>query len=122
MRGQRFFAQAIAHWYGGGPAPSEAITGRDARDEIREAADQMVAYLHEAAIPVRANSTDTFNPEHAYGNAHDAIAYVERLVDAGADEIMCLIQMGTVPHEVCMETIRQWGTHVIPHFRRSDGQ
>jgi hypothetical protein len=30
--------------------------------------------------------------------------------------------MGTVPHEVCMETIRQWGTHVIPHFRRSDGQ
>jgi hypothetical protein len=30
---------------------------------------------------------------------------------------MCLIQMGTVPQEVCMETIRQWGEKVIPHFR-----
>jgi hypothetical protein len=33
------------------------------------------------------------------------------------DEVMCLIQMGTVPQEACMETIRQWGEKVIPHFR-----
>jgi hypothetical protein len=25
--------------------------------------------------------------------------------------------MGTVPQEACMETIRQWGEKVIPHFR-----
>ena len=31
---------------------------------------------------------------------------------------MCLIQMGTVPQEACMETIRQWGENVIPHFRK----
>lgn len=30
---------------------------------------------------------------------------------------MCLIQMGTVPQDVCLETIRQWGEHVIPRFR-----
>jgi hypothetical protein len=34
---------------------------------------------------------------------------------------MCLIQMGTVPHDVCMETIRHWGETVIPHFRRTLG-
>ena len=47
----------------------------------------------------------------------DAIEYAERLTDAGADEIMCIIQMGTIPQAVCLETIRQWGEHVIPHFR-----
>jgi len=25
--------------------------------------------------------------------------------------------MGTVPQDVCLETIRQWGEHVIPHLR-----
>ena len=117
VRGPRFFAEAIAHWYGSAPPPSDAITGRDARDEIRESEERVVAYLHEAKIPMRPNSTATFNPEHAYGTTHDAIAYVERLIDAGADEIMCLIQMGTVPQQACMETIRLWGEQVIPHFR-----
>jgi hypothetical protein len=28
-----------------------------------------------------------------------------------------MIQMGTVPQEVCMETIRQWGDKIIPRFR-----
>ena len=64
------------------------------------------------------NTTATFNIDHAYGTAERAIAYVEQLEEAGANEIMCLMQMGTVPHEACMETIRQWGEKVIPHFRR----
>ena len=49
-----------------------------------------------------------------------AIDYVERLEAAGADEIMCLIQMGTVPQEACLETIRHWGETVIPHFRAKE--
>jgi hypothetical protein len=66
---------------------------------------------------VTPNTASVYNVDHAYGTANRAIEYVERLIDAGADEIMCLIQMGTVPQEVCMETIRQWGEKVIPHFR-----
>ena len=95
----------------------DRATGVDQLAEIEAAADRMVAYLHEAKIPVRPNTTATFNVDHGYGTYHDAIDYVERLADAGADEIMCLIQMGTVPQAVCLETIRQWGEHVIPHFR-----
>jgi hypothetical protein len=68
-------------------------------------------------IPVSLNSTATFNIDHAYGTADRAIAYVQQLADAGADEIMCLIQMGTVPQDICLGTIRQWGDKVIPHFR-----
>jgi hypothetical protein len=46
-----------------------------------------------------------------------AIDYVRQLERIGIDEVICLIQMGTVPHEVCLETIRQWGSRVIPCFR-----
>src|SRR5712692_8690629 len=118
-RGQRFFAEAIAHWYGGGPPPSE--DPHDDTDEVKHAmaedADRVVAMLHEAKIPVQPAATGIFNPEHAYGTADDAIAYVERLRDAGADEVMFLIQMGTVPQDACLTTIRNLGEHVLPHFR-----
>lgn len=121
IRGQRFFAQSLSHWYGGGGVPDEAvIEGADSETEaagMRRAAEQVTARLHEQSIPVRPSSTATFHADHAYGSAGDAIAYAERLRDAGADEVMCLIQMGTVPQEACVETIRQWGQHVIPHFR-----
>jgi phospholipase/lecithinase/hemolysin len=55
--------------------------------------------------------------EQAYGTAEECIAYVQRLIDAGADEIMFLIQMGTIPQEICLQTIRNIGAHVLPHFR-----
>ena len=117
-RGQRFFAEAISHWYGGGPPPGEGTDdGVDQIEAIEAAADRMVAYLHEAQVPVRPNTTATFHIDHGYGTYHDAIEYAERLAEAGADEIMCLIQMGTVSQAACLETIRQWGEHVIPYFR-----
>jgi imidazole glycerol phosphate synthase subunit HisF len=47
-----------------------------------------------------------------------AIAYCERLAEAGADEIMFLIQLGTVPQWAALETIRNRGRRVLPHFRR----
>ncbi|MEU4269832.1 LLM class flavin-dependent oxidoreductase [Streptomyces sp. NPDC026092] len=117
IRGQRFFAQSIGHWYGGAGVPDEAVVdGADEAAEMRRAAEQVEARLHEQSIPVRPTATATFNADHAYGTAEDAIAYVERLRDAGADEVMCLMQMGTVPQEACLETLRQWGDKVIPHF------
>ncbi|MFI8291467.1 LLM class flavin-dependent oxidoreductase [Streptomyces sp. NPDC085614] len=129
IRGQRFFAQSIGHWYGGAGIPDEAVvagaTGADEEAAMRRASEQVVARLHEQRIPVRPSATATFHADHAYGTAEDAVAYVERLRDAGADEIMCLIQMGTVPQEACLETLRQWGEHVIPHFtgeRRTEGR
>ncbi|MFF4699155.1 LLM class flavin-dependent oxidoreductase [Streptomyces chattanoogensis] len=120
LRGQRFFAQSIGYWYGGAGLPDEAVvagaSAAEAEAELRRAGEQVAARLNEQRIPVRPTSTATFHADHAYGTAGDAIAYVERLRAAGADEVMCLIQMGTVPQEVCMETIRQWGEKVIPRF------
>lgn len=116
-RGQRFFAESIAHWYGDGPAPRDYSEDEDHVAALARRRDQLVAKLHEADIPARPAATGTYNARHAYGSAQDAIAYVERLRAIGVDEVMCLIQMGTVPQEACLETIRQWGERVIPHFR-----
>lgn len=116
-RGQRFFAESINHWYGHGPAPAQDTEQDDNLAAIEQDVEQLAARLHESNIPVTPSSLRTYNINHAYGNAADAVAYVERLQAAGADEIMCLIQMGTVPQEVCLETIRQWGESVIPHFQ-----
>lgn len=117
-RGQRFFAEAISHWYGAGPVPNLDTAHDDNVVEIERSAERLVARLHESNIPYSPNTTAVFNVEHAYGDANQAIAYAQRLIDAGADEIMCLIQMGTVPQSACMETIRLWGEVVIPYFRR----
>jgi alkanesulfonate monooxygenase SsuD/methylene tetrahydromethanopterin reductase-like flavin-dependent oxidoreductase (luciferase family) len=117
IRGQRFFAEAITHWYGGGPQPSEDNEAGDDLAAMAEDAERIVAMLHEAKIPVTPSTTGIFNAEHAYGNADDAIAYVERLRQVGVDEVMFLHQMGMVPQDVCLETIRQIGERVIPHFR-----
>lgn len=116
-RGQRFFAESIAHWYGNSPAPTGYAEEEDHAGALARGREELVARLHEANIPARPVDTGTYNAEHAYGSAGTAIAYVEQLREIGVDEVMCLIQMGTVPQEVCMETIRQWGERVIPHFR-----
>ncbi|MFI0352813.1 LLM class flavin-dependent oxidoreductase [Actinomadura sp. 9N407] len=116
-RGQRFFAEAIAHWYGNAPAPREDTEDDDNIAALAKDKEDLVARLNEANIPARPQDTGAFNAEHAYGTADQAIEYVQRLADIGVDEVMCLIQMGTVPQEACMETIKQWGEKVIPHFR-----
>lgn len=124
-RGQRFFAESIAHWYGNSPAPTGYSDSEDTADHLAALAkdrDDLVARLHEANIPARPVDTGTYNADHAYGDAQTAIAYVEQLREIGVDEVMCLIQMGTVPQDACLETIRQWGETVIPHFRALEQQ
>lgn len=122
LRGQKFFAQSISHYYGGGPIPDGVVD--DSVDNLRgalsDAADDFVARLHEMEIPIDPGVTAGYNPDQAYGTKDDAIAYVKALQEAGVDEVMCCIQQGTVSQEYCMETIRQWGEYVIPEFRREE--
>jgi alkanesulfonate monooxygenase SsuD/methylene tetrahydromethanopterin reductase-like flavin-dependent oxidoreductase (luciferase family) len=119
-RGQRFFTEAIRHWYQpgpGSPPPRAEIADLDDAEVLRQQGEALVAYLHEEKIEVGTEATGLFNPNHAYGTPRDAIGYVERLAEAGADEIMFLIQMGTVPQWAALETIQNLGERVLPHFR-----
>jgi alkanesulfonate monooxygenase SsuD/methylene tetrahydromethanopterin reductase-like flavin-dependent oxidoreductase (luciferase family) len=118
-RGQRFFAESIRYWYAGGDKPS--VDDLDADQQVAaldKAKENIVAYLGQEKIPVTDASISNYHVEEdAYGSVEQAIRYVQRLIDSGADEILFLVQMGTVPHEATMETIRNIGTHLIPHFK-----
>jgi alkanesulfonate monooxygenase SsuD/methylene tetrahydromethanopterin reductase-like flavin-dependent oxidoreductase (luciferase family) len=120
VRGQRFFAESIRYWYAGGPKPVAEDMDADAQlAELEHSKDKLVAYLGEEKIPITSASTGNYHVEEdAYGTVDQAIRYVERLEAAGADEILFLVQMGTVPHEASMTTIRKIGEHLIPYFRK----
>jgi hypothetical protein len=47
---------------------------------------------------------------------------VHRLAAVGVDNVMCLIQMGTLTQEQQLDTIRIWGEKVIPYFRAVDAE
>jgi hypothetical protein len=70
----------------------------------------------------RSLAAANYNIDHAYGTVETAIDYVTELERIGVDEVLCLIQMGTISQDVCMETIRHWGEQVIPHFREKAGR
>lgn len=120
LRGQRFFAESIAYWYAGGPKPTvdEGLSAEEQQAILNQEKEQIVAWLGDEKIPVGDEHTSNYTvAEDAYGTPDDCIRYVQRLIDAGADEILFIFQMGGIPHETIMETIRNIGTRVIPHFR-----
>jgi alkanesulfonate monooxygenase SsuD/methylene tetrahydromethanopterin reductase-like flavin-dependent oxidoreductase (luciferase family) len=119
VRGQRFFGESIRFWYAGGDKPSVEDLDADAQiAQIKKSGEELVAYLGQEKIPIIDATTSNYHiEEDAYGSVDQAIRYVQRLVDAGADEILFMLQMGAIPHEATMETIRNIGTHLIPHFR-----
>jgi len=120
-RALRFFAEAITHW----AAPNGVAPARHT-DTVDNAAfmQEHFALAREAiargdAPPSAASSM--YNTDHALGDADTAIDYVKRLQDAGVDNVMCLIQMGTLTQDQQLETIRIFGEQVIPHFRSQEG-
>jgi len=121
-RALRFFAEAITHWAApNGVAPAHHTENVDnyafMAEHLQMAKD---AIARGEAPPTAASSM--YNTDHALGDADTAIAYVERLRDAGVDNVMCLIQMGTLTQDEMMESIRIFGDRVIPHFRARDAE
>ncbi len=41
---------------------------------------------------------------------------VDRFKDIGVDELILVMQMGTVPHELVLESLRTFAEKVMPHF------
>jgi alkanesulfonate monooxygenase SsuD/methylene tetrahydromethanopterin reductase-like flavin-dependent oxidoreductase (luciferase family) len=119
IRGQRFFAESIAYWYAGGAPPQvDDLDEETQLAQLKSSENRMVAFLGDHGIPVLSDATGNYHIEDdAYGTVEDCIRQVGKIIEAGADEILFLVQMGTIPHEISMETIRNIGQHVIPHFR-----
>lgn len=123
LRGQRFFSESLTQWYQGGEPPSSAdMSEAELLQWLAESRKKVVAAIGEDKLASSGEFGMQFNADNAYGNVEDAIDYVQRLIDAGADEIMFLMQMGTIPHALILDSIRNIGEHVIPHFRKKYGR
>ena len=121
LRGQRYFMEAISHWASDGkmPLPDPSSWPEDLTTSTADGTSVIKASIGSEQISVDFSDPAfaMLNPNHAYGTVQDCIAYVSRLIDAGADEILFLCQMGTVPQAAQLATIRAIGEYVIPHFR-----
>jgi alkanesulfonate monooxygenase SsuD/methylene tetrahydromethanopterin reductase-like flavin-dependent oxidoreductase (luciferase family) len=120
IRGQRFFMESLAYWYTGGPKPdwdAWKLEDGTTQDTTGQSVIKTSWASEQLTVDFSDSSMALLNPNHAYGTVKDCIDYVQRLIDAGADEILFICQMGTVPMWAQLETIRNIGTHVIPWFR-----
>jgi alkanesulfonate monooxygenase SsuD/methylene tetrahydromethanopterin reductase-like flavin-dependent oxidoreductase (luciferase family) len=105
LRGARFFAEALSKYYLSGtrpvgrlPIPRDDFSERDLDDAMA----QRNAPGSSAGVIV--------------GDPACARETIERFVDIGVDELILVMQLGTVPHEIIMESIRTFGEKVMPHF------
>jgi hypothetical protein len=122
LRGQRFFAEAIRYWYQGGEPPQflDESIGFDDKAVLEQQLEEVVGYIGEQKISsdMASAAISTLEvSEDAYGDVDDCIRHVSKLIDAGADEIMFMCNLGGIPQDAMMETVRNIGEHVIPHFR-----
>ncbi len=126
IKGQRFFMESIAHWSSGGktPLPTPDEWPDDVTTTTGDGTQIISTSIGSERVTVdfSDSSMALLNPNHAYGTVEDCIGYVGRLIDAGADEILFLNQMGTIPQDAMMDTIRNIGEHVIPYFRTGPGK
>jgi alkanesulfonate monooxygenase SsuD/methylene tetrahydromethanopterin reductase-like flavin-dependent oxidoreductase (luciferase family) len=104
-RGARFFLNAMGKYYFGGDRPVGLldIPREDLSDEelagareLRNAPGSQLATI--VGDPVAARES------------------VERFVEVGVDELILVMQMGTVPQELILESIRTFAEQVMPHF------
>src|SRR5688500_18315012 len=105
LRGARFFSESLGRYYAGGVRPiGELDVPRD--------------FMSDADIDAARKARNAPGSQLAYcvGDPSAAREYVERMVDVGVDELILVMQMGTVPHELIMKSLRTFAEKVMPHF------
>ncbi|HUJ27059.1 MAG TPA: LLM class flavin-dependent oxidoreductase [Myxococcales bacterium] len=104
-RGARFFMNAMAKYYFGGERPIGPL------DIPR--GDLGAAELDEARALRNAPGSQLATIVGDPGAARES---VQRFVDVGVDELILVMQMGTVPHELVKESMRTFAEQVMPNF------
>jgi alkanesulfonate monooxygenase SsuD/methylene tetrahydromethanopterin reductase-like flavin-dependent oxidoreductase (luciferase family) len=105
LRGARFFAESLGAYYFAGERP----TGKLAvpRDFLpAEEVEEIRAYRNAPGSAMTA----------IVGDPVAAKESVQRFVDVGVDELILCMQMGTVPNDVILESLRTFAEKVMPHF------
>jgi alkanesulfonate monooxygenase SsuD/methylene tetrahydromethanopterin reductase-like flavin-dependent oxidoreductase (luciferase family) len=105
FRGGRFFAECLATYFLGSGRPTGPLdVSRDGLSP--RALDQAMAARNRPGSQLAAINGDP-------AAARETVA---RFQAAGVDELILVMQLGTVPHEVVCESLRTFAEQVAPHF------
>jgi alkanesulfonate monooxygenase SsuD/methylene tetrahydromethanopterin reductase-like flavin-dependent oxidoreductase (luciferase family) len=104
-RGTRFFNNSLSFYYSSGKRNVGPTPGN--RDFLPEP-------KLEDVMGLRASEEALGMP--VYGDPVHCREIVSRYRSAGVDELILIMQLGTVPHEIVMESIKTFGEKVLPAF------
>jgi alkanesulfonate monooxygenase SsuD/methylene tetrahydromethanopterin reductase-like flavin-dependent oxidoreductase (luciferase family) len=105
LRGARFFSEALNQYYFSGRRPVGPLAVP--RDELDDAS---------VARAMRRRNTPDDKYNVCCGDPAFAREYVSRFQALGVDELILVMQMGTVPSEAVLESVRTFGEQVLPYF------
>lgn len=104
LRGAMYFTQAMMHYYGPSrPVGKMGVPNDDLSDDFVEGFRKI-------------RNTPKSQLSSIIGDPESARESVQRFVDAGVDELILVMQTGTTPHELIMESIRTFAEEVMPAF------
>lgn len=99
-----YFTQALLHYYGAERPDGAVPVNKDFLPED---------YVQDFR---RVRNASQSQLSSVIGDPQAARESVQRFADVGVDELMLVMQAGTTPHELIMESIRTFGEKVMPHF------
>jgi alkanesulfonate monooxygenase SsuD/methylene tetrahydromethanopterin reductase-like flavin-dependent oxidoreductase (luciferase family) len=105
LRGARFFSESLSRYYLSGTRPVGRL------DVPRDFLGERDLELARAARNAPGSSVT-----HVVGDPAAARETVQRFVGAGGGGLILVMQMGTVPHELVMRSLRTFAEKVAPHF------
>lgn len=105
FRGARFFSETLCFYYLSGTRPVGPLNV--ARDFFSD--DDLAAAMALRNTPGSMIATIVGDPTCARES-------VQRLVDIDVDELILVMQLGTIPQDLVMESIRTFGEQVMPYF------
>ncbi|MGO9837129.1 MAG: LLM class flavin-dependent oxidoreductase [Polyangiaceae bacterium] len=105
MRGAKFFAQALATYY----TPARRPIGPIPIDRSFLKDDELDDVMEARGAPDAPVMNVVGDPSHCR-------EIVTRFKDAGIDELVLVMQAGTIPHDRVMNSVRTFGEKVMPHF------
>jgi alkanesulfonate monooxygenase SsuD/methylene tetrahydromethanopterin reductase-like flavin-dependent oxidoreductase (luciferase family) len=111
FRGNRFFSEGLAAYF------FSTVRTIGAQDVSRGALSP--AELRDASM---ARTREGGTLATIIGDPAVARETVSRFEQAGVDELILVMQMGTIPHSVVMESMRTFAEQVMPHFQGTAAQ
>ncbi len=105
FRGSRFFQESLATYF----FSRERISG-----PIDVSRDPLSTSQLEKAMAARNGPGSVLTS--VIGDPQAAIETVSRFQATGVDELILVMDMGTVPHEIVTQSLRTFAEKVMPHF------